>query len=269
VGRYIYFRYEISGKDTSGSSGRGGTDDGANTNGDRQEEIEGKHVEYSDRFLGPVLAGPPRIREHSLRVVCGELDNRYGRYDVVTKAGELVIAVGAYVGGQEGKSQYWWMRVRDGERENITEPRPLTPNHRQCKLEHTLDGGGQFRLHGAMCTELPYCEDDPRLYRTTENDIGCILKVKCIPTRIDGYEGDIVTSKPSQTIQMKDIHDNGNITTTNTSSAESTARGAKSSDSGGGSPRRTQSGQSNLGGPVDVDVDVNADTSQLQAIAML
>jgi len=71
-----------------------------------------------------------------------------------------------YIGGEEGKSEHWWIRVEeDGKRVQLSEP---------------------------LCT----C--DSIYHVVTADDIGSTLKAKCRPIRSDGTVGEIFTSKSSE-----------------------------------------------------------------------
>lgn len=117
--------------------------------------------------IGPILPGPPRLLEFHV-------------------AGDLVVggyakAEGQYIGGSEGPSEYWWMRVTpDGKRSQVTDPKPIPTN----------SGSNDFA-------------NDPRYYKLTEDDIGCTLKSKCRPTRSDKAQGEIFTSKSSEKVKAK------------------------------------------------------------------
>ena len=117
--------------------------------------------------IGPVLPGPPRLLEIK---IMGE-----------TKVGHRLVASSKYIGGYEGTSEYWWIRIKDGEREQITEPCTIN-------IEH-LDKDP---------SSLP--TSDPRVHIITDEDIGFSFKVKCRPIRSDGYKGEIVTSLSSAII---------------------------------------------------------------------
>ena len=121
------------------------------------------------KSIGPVLPGPPRLLE--IRII-GE-----------TKIGNRIIATSKYIGGYEGKSEYWWIRIKDGEREQITEPRGI--NIENLYQEAFI---------------LP--ENDPRVHIITNEDKGCCFKVKCRPVRSDGYKGEIVTSLQSDIAEI-------------------------------------------------------------------
>jgi len=72
---------------------------------------------------------------------------------------------GCCVVSREGLSEYWWMRIRQGQREQISDPTPIPdPSSRHSAGAHT----------------------DPRLHFLTEEDIGCTFKVKGRPLRSDG-----------------------------------------------------------------------------------
>ncbi len=115
--------------------------------------------------LGPVLPGPSRLLDLS---VTGMLE-----------VGKKAIASYKYVGGIEGCSEFWWLKINNGKREQISDPIPIS---------------------NILVNSNDYGDNDPRVYVIKDEDIGCILKVKCIPVRSDGYRGEIFTSKPSSTI---------------------------------------------------------------------
>jgi len=113
--------------------------------------------------IGPVLPGPPRVLDFTIG---GEL--RVGAY---AKANIT------YIGGTEGRSEYWWMRITgDGKRTQITEAKSIPdPSSRDF---------GDPKV-------------DSRFYLVKAEDLGCTLKAKCRPIRIDGAAGEIFTSKSS------------------------------------------------------------------------
>ena len=113
-------------------------------------------------ILGPILPGPSRLFDLN---VTGVLE-----------VGKRAIASYKYVGGIEGCSEFWWLRINNGKREQISEP---------------------ISISAINLSSSDYTDNDPRVYVIKEEDIGCILKVKCIPVRSDGYRGEIFTSKPS------------------------------------------------------------------------
>lgn len=117
---------------------------------------------YASQALGPVLPGPPRLLD---LVIVGDF-----------RSGHVLRAQGNYIGGMEGESEYWWMRIREGVRETLSEPRP-----RSTRV------------------------DDPSLYRLTDLDVGCVLKVKCRPVRADGWKGEIFTSKASPVVRSSEV----------------------------------------------------------------
>lgn len=62
--------------------------------------------------VGPILSGPPRILDFRI-----EGDVKVGGYARIE---------GQYIGGFEGKSEYWWIRItKDGKRLNINEPKAI------------------------------------------------------------------------------------------------------------------------------------------------
>lgn len=125
--------------------------------------------------IGPVLPGPPRLLD--LRIV-GKCIK-----------GEKVFAESDYIGGTEGLSEYWWFRIKGGKRVQIGEPRVVSDfaikDIKEC-------------IGGAI--DKKECLNDPRVLELSEEDLGCVLKVKCRPVRVDGYKGEVFTSKPSPII---------------------------------------------------------------------
>ena len=145
--------------------------------------------------LGPVLPAPPRFMSFTIR---GDL-----------YPGKYLIADSDYTGGKEGASEFWWMRISKGERKILGDPVPLQEKHMKCDkfalqekvniVEHNDNDahGDQQNLLEAR----GFLEADPRVYKLTQSDVGCIFKVKCRPVRSDGYKGEIFTSKPSGVIE--------------------------------------------------------------------
>jgi hypothetical protein len=121
------------------------------------------HHIQSSNCLGPVLPAPPRLLNLD---ITGD----------VFKVGESVFAQSEYTGGQEGASEYWWFQIKNGKRVQLNEPTPYDPS---------------------MTSSIV----DPRVHVITDDDIGSVLKVKCRPVRIDGYKGEVFTSKASIEIQ--------------------------------------------------------------------
>ena len=137
------------------------------------EKVEGaimdKEIE-AEAAMGPVLAGPPRLLDLTIEG------------SPLLELGSAAVASINYIGGKPGASEFWWLRIRgNGEREQLGEPRTI----RACDAELGPAEMGK---------------DDPRIHHITKEDIGCVLKVKCRPARIDGRKGEIFTSKPTKTI---------------------------------------------------------------------
>lgn len=85
--------------------------------------------------LGPVLPGPPRILNFT---VSGEQ----------LSVGHYAKAETQYIGGSEGRSEFWWMRISsDGKRTQVTQPKAAPVPQGKGYLEPDVD---------------------PRLYRITE-----------------------------------------------------------------------------------------------------
>jgi hypothetical protein len=129
--------------------------------------------------IGPVVAGPARLYEDSLRVV--GVSNGGGVEGPLCVGGRAV-ALASYVGGLEGGSEYWWMKVKDGQRESLTDPKALTSAHVKMLQKSDL---------------VNLRSDDPRVFQIRPEDVGWTFKVKCRPIRSDGYRGDVFTSLPS------------------------------------------------------------------------
>lgn len=140
--------------------------------------------ETCESFLGPVLPGPPRLLE--LLVV--------GKCEV----GRPVVAVSRYIGGREGASEYWWLRVdKDGNRENLTAPVAIDPT-----CSSSFDAIRDAQVHPErQCTPAGgTSSSDPRVYIVTDADVGSELKVKCRPVRDDAVRGEVFTSKASAVV---------------------------------------------------------------------
>lgn len=116
--------------------------------------------------VGPVLPGPPRCLDFHISgsMVVGQ----YARADY------------RYIGGSEGRSEVWWMRISpDGKRTQVSDPQ---------KIPESGSSRGKKE------------KDDARYYLITAEDVGCTLKAKCRPTRTDNAQGEIFTSKGSEVI---------------------------------------------------------------------
>ena len=137
-------------------------------------------------FVGPILAGPARLLELNIK----------GQF----KVGSVVVAVPSYIGGVEGESEYWWLRINKGKREQVSQPRKINPENR----EYTVIKSAIEKKQEVDITQLSSLEPDiidPRLYVLTAADIGCELKVKCRPVRSDGVRGEIFTSKATPKLE--------------------------------------------------------------------
>lgn len=128
--------------------------------------------------LGPVLPGPPRMLD--LRVD--------GKTEFWTGDQAVVRAEGQYIGGREGLSEYWWFKIMKGKRIQLSEP--LSVSSSVMTREGDMKPGEE---------QL----QDPRMYVLREEDVGCVLKVKCRPIRSDGHKGEIFTSKASGVITSR------------------------------------------------------------------
>ena len=145
---------------------------------------------YALNCAGPVEPAPPRVSE--LRIE-GEF-----------REDKMIRAVYQYFGGLEGETEVWWMRVKNGVREDVTKPRPVpsTATRRSSRISD---------------------EEDPRNYCIKAADVGCILKVKVQAMRSDGYDGDVTTSKPTPKIQTADADADALSTSTTALAAAPTA----------------------------------------------
>lgn len=152
-------------------SGEQGERDSSSAPSEGAGEIVVRRARFS---VGPVLPGPPRLLDLCIR---GE-----------TKCGSKVYAEANYIGGEEGCSEYWWVRIRGGKREQLGDPRPLS-------AVHSVAMGGE----GEAVSDF----DDPRVRVLCEEDVGCTLKVKCRPVRADGYRGEVFTSKACGLVTSK------------------------------------------------------------------
>eukprot|EP00981_Chlorochromonas_danica_P011247 scaffold3825_cov179-Ochromonas_danica.AAC.4 len=102
--------------------------------GFRYKTADGEKAILVENPIGPVLPGPPRLLDFRI-----EGDNHEGG---------TIRAEGNYIGGHEGPSEYWWMRISpSGQRTQVTEPAPI-PSGKQAS--------------GKSAT------NDPRLYRLTK-----------------------------------------------------------------------------------------------------
>jgi hypothetical protein len=101
------------------------------------------------------------------------------------------------MGGREGASEFWWMRVSpEGRRTSITEPRRCSGAGVDVVAGAGAGAGAQVGAQGT--------EGDPRRYLLTAEDVGCVLRVKCRPTRSDGVQGEISTSACSEEVRPED-----------------------------------------------------------------
>lgn len=114
--------------------------------------------------VGPILAGPARL----LDVYIESDDGQFVDGTFVFTPGTKLRALTKYIGGTEGASEYWWIRIKGGKREQLGEAATVCSGKR-----------------------------DPREYVVGTQDIGYEFKVKCTPVRSDGYKGEVYTSKSS------------------------------------------------------------------------
>lgn len=95
-------------------------------------------------LIGPVLPGPPRLLDFE---ITGDL-----------YVGGYAKASGKYIGGYEGPSEYWWMKVTsDGKRIQITEPKSIPVEAEK----------NQIRSSSPTRRSEEDLSVDPRYYRIT------------------------------------------------------------------------------------------------------
>lgn len=105
-------------------------------------------IQLDDRLylqpVGPVLPGPPRLLEITITGLL-QVDS-------------TVMAVVDYIGGTEGLSEYWWIKVTpDGKRIQLSEPSEIVTQKRNY-IRDDLEPSSE--LH----------KDDPRYYRIKEGN---------------------------------------------------------------------------------------------------
>ncbi len=160
----------------------------------------------TEQAFGPVLAAPSQIYTQTMNIY--SLTNSSKRDFSV---GQDVVACCTYVGGNEGNSEYWWLKVgKDGQREVLTDPMPVSKKHREILDTNlhdipsiTRNSRTSIKIQKPKFNSTEYLPGDPRVYRIKQADIGCTLKVKCRPIREDSYRGDVVTSLPTNPIKGK------------------------------------------------------------------
>jgi len=100
---------------------------------------------------GVVQPGPPRLLEFTIE----------GTMEV----GSYAVAKVDYIGGFEGASEYWWMRIgADGRRTQVTEPSKIAvhPSTGKC-LPSSVD-------------DNPFSKDgDPRYYKLNEGEVVIVV----------------------------------------------------------------------------------------------
>ena len=170
-----------------------GTDSSPATN--QVKVIQAEHA------IGPVTAGPARLLD--LRILSRPLlpsttpcNNDPTDTPGILQVHYCVVAQENYIGGKQGCSEFWWLKTYpDGTREELTKRLPIS---------NTASVSTDIVQAVHINTKTDVLSDtwrlDPRVYVLKPEDIGCTLKVKCIPVRSDGYTGEVVTSKPSAVI---------------------------------------------------------------------
>ena len=141
-------------------------------------------AETQVRPVGPVLAGPPRLLGLEIKGAC--------------TSGYALLAESKYIGGIEGSSEFWWLRIKNGKREQVSEPREIGHSNSYAACESSMAEKGFIdpsRFVDLMASPL-----DPRIYILSADDVGCEMKVKCRPTRSDGVKGEVFTSKACQKV---------------------------------------------------------------------
>ena len=174
--------------------------------------------------IGPVTAGPARLLDlrvvgmkrdtpASIAVEPESVDGEEAEVVVVNENGVLQVGYYAmakvdYIGGTQGASEFWWLKTNpDGRREELTSRTSVVEN--SPDLSHVLD------LHSSSEKIPEEISKDPRFYKIKPEDLGCTLKVKCCPVRLDGYKGEVCTSKPSKAIQEEPQDEAVTVTATN------------------------------------------------------
>lgn len=72
-------------------------------------ETSEKGKQFAENIVGPILPGPPRLLDF--------------RIEGDVKEGGVAKVEADYIGGYEGASEYWWMRIYPtGQRTQITQP---------------------------------------------------------------------------------------------------------------------------------------------------
>ncbi len=93
-------------------------------------------VKFSNA-IGPIVPGPPRLLDF---IITGD-----------SKVGGHAKAEAKYIGGFEGPSEYWWIRVtKDGKRQQITDPKPIG-NAKQDPRLYKITAGQLIAKYHSMC----------------------------------------------------------------------------------------------------------------------
>jgi hypothetical protein len=130
--------------------------------------------------IGPILPGPPRLLDLRIIGKCVK--------------GARVYAEPEYIGGTEGLSEYWWVRIKAGKRIQIGDPRAVDGSLSLDDIRRSVTE------EGGRGVEDEKCWNDSRVLLLSDEDLDCVLKVKCRPVRVDGYKGEVFTSKASSTV---------------------------------------------------------------------
>ena len=129
--------------------------------------------------VGPMEAAPPKAIALNIIGEC--------RCDSILRASL------SYWGGTQGHSEYWWIRIRNGRRENICDPTPVPDP--AIPLLDIVDPLDFEKLQG-----------DPRYLVLGQDDVGCTFKAKCRPIRNDGARGEVATSKACEVCLEGESH---------------------------------------------------------------
>lgn len=101
--------------------------------------------QLAENWIGPILPGPPRVLEF--------------RIEGDDEEGGTIIAKADYIGGYEGYSEYWWLRISAaGQRTQISDPKPIpkgTPGGPNDPRYYTLTKGNW--KHSPSRHRLPCC----------------------------------------------------------------------------------------------------------------
>jgi hypothetical protein len=132
----------------------------------------GQGALQAEAVMGPLLAGPHGFSTWPSAAA--------------SSSGLRAVAEADCIGGKLGAPDFWWLRIRQGEREQLSEPRPFRP---ETPPPSTL-------LSHARTTPASTASGLKTLGLRAQLKV----KVKCRPVRYDGRKGEVFTSKPSKVV---------------------------------------------------------------------